>query len=181
MRIHSLSYMRKVRHRHGHRYIELAQVLFYVALLPSPFLSHHRRSRTQSNNFPFSTCSPVSPQERGTSMRRTLGVLNTPPPKLTNNSQPKYKGSFTDPPHRRRPSFGQVCYSLPAYFTVNSTRLLCISRCRHTFLMKMHLNLIHNPFQLPHNLWCCRILFVVPYYRLSANRSHNGSLSQPLR
>lgn len=78
----------------------------YAALLPPPFFSIHRRSRTISNTAPRV---PLSPHALRTPGRRALGVLNTPPPKPTNVNQLKFKGSFTDPAHtRRRPSFGQV-------------------------------------------------------------------------
>lgn len=80
-------------------------------LLPAPFLTSHRRSRTQSNI--SLRCAPASPQVHRTPIRRTLGILNTPPPKATNSSQLKIKGSFTDPAHtRRRPSFGQMSTEL---------------------------------------------------------------------
>ncbi|KIJ07340.1 hypothetical protein PAXINDRAFT_182498, partial [Paxillus involutus ATCC 200175] len=80
------------------------------ALLP-PFLSNHRRSRTQSSIHPI--CSSASSEAHRTPARRTLGILNTPPPKPTNCSQLKFKGSLTDPAHtRRRPSFGQMSNDL---------------------------------------------------------------------
>ncbi|KIJ63146.1 hypothetical protein HYDPIDRAFT_113724 [Hydnomerulius pinastri MD-312] len=81
------------------------------ALILPPFLPNHRRSRTQSSIHP--QCAPVSPQMHRTPARRTLGILNTPPPKPTNSNQLKFKGSFTDPAHtRRRPSFGQISTEL---------------------------------------------------------------------
>lgn len=110
MRIQPLSLMKKVRHRHQTHHIELALTTSCVVLLPPPFLTSHRRSRTQSNI--SLRCAPASPQVHRTPNRRTLGILNTPPPKATNSSQLKFKGSFTDPAHtRRRPSFGQVSES----------------------------------------------------------------------
>ncbi|KAH7882435.1 hypothetical protein F5I97DRAFT_1931615 [Phlebopus sp. FC_14] len=79
-------------------------------LFPPPFLSTHRRSRTQSSFYP--TCA-AAPHVQRTPARRTLGILNTPPPKPTTSSQLKVKGSFTDPAHtRRRPSFGQISTEL---------------------------------------------------------------------
>ncbi|KAF9226306.1 hypothetical protein BS17DRAFT_765324 [Gyrodon lividus] len=81
------------------------------ALLPPPFLPNHRRSRTQSSIHPI--CASASPEVHRTPARRTLGILNTPPPKPTNSSQLKFKGSLTDPAHtRRRPSFGQMSTEL---------------------------------------------------------------------
>ncbi|EIW77199.1 hypothetical protein CONPUDRAFT_157462 [Coniophora puteana RWD-64-598 SS2] len=76
-------------------------------LIPPPFLSSHRRTRTQSyaapQNFPLAAYSAHTPA------RRTLTALNTPPRNPTNASQLKLKGSLTDPAHtRRRPSFSQV-------------------------------------------------------------------------
>lgn len=79
-----------------------------TALSSPPFLPNHRRSRTQSSIQPM--CPSASAHAHRTPARRTLGILNTPPPKPTNTSQLKFKGSMTDPAHtRRRPSFGQVC------------------------------------------------------------------------
>ncbi|OAX38356.1 hypothetical protein K503DRAFT_850046 [Rhizopogon vinicolor AM-OR11-026] len=81
------------------------------ALLPPPFLSIHRRSQSISSTVP--PCVPLSSHDLRTPGRRALGVLNTPPPKPTNVSQLKFKGSFTDPAHtRRRPSFGQMSTEL---------------------------------------------------------------------
>ncbi|KAG1732961.1 hypothetical protein EDB19DRAFT_1732257 [Suillus lakei] len=81
------------------------------ALLPPPFLAIHRRSRTISSTAP--PRAPLSPYALRTPARRALGVLNTPPPKPTNVSQLKFKGSLTDPAHtRRRPSFGQMSTEL---------------------------------------------------------------------
>ncbi|KAG0700599.1 hypothetical protein DFH29DRAFT_983050 [Suillus ampliporus] len=81
------------------------------ALLPPPFLAIHRRSQTISTTAPPRT--PLSPYALRTPARRALGVLNTPPPKPTNISQLKFKGSLTDPAHtRRRPSFGQMSTEL---------------------------------------------------------------------
>lgn len=80
-------------------------------LLPPLFLAVHRRSRTISSTAPPRT--PHSPYALRTPARRALGVLNTPPPKPTNVSQLKFKGSLTDPAHtRRRPSFGQMSTDL---------------------------------------------------------------------
>ncbi|KAH7922714.1 hypothetical protein BV22DRAFT_1131223 [Leucogyrophana mollusca] len=82
------------------------------ALLPPPFLSNHRRTRTQSN-IAVTSRVPLSPHALHTPARRTLGVLNTPPQKPTNVNQLKLKGSYTDPAHtRRRPSFGQMSTEL---------------------------------------------------------------------
>ncbi|KAH7909874.1 hypothetical protein BJ138DRAFT_1102315 [Hygrophoropsis aurantiaca] len=82
------------------------------ALLPPPFLSNHRRTRTQSSI----VASPhlrLSSHALHTPARRTLAVLNTPPQKPTNANHLKLKGSYTDPAHtRRRPSFGQMSTEL---------------------------------------------------------------------
>lgn len=81
------------------------------ALFPPPLLAIHRRTRTISSAAPPRT--PLSPYALRTPARRALGVLNTPPPKPTNVSQLKFKGSLTDPAHtRRRPSFGQMSTEL---------------------------------------------------------------------
>ncbi|KAH0834794.1 hypothetical protein J3R83DRAFT_10395 [Lanmaoa asiatica] len=81
------------------------------SLLSPPFFPNHRRSRTQSSIQPM--CPSVSAHAYRTPARRTLGILNTPPPKPTNSSQLKLKGSMTDPAHtRRRPSFGQISTEL---------------------------------------------------------------------
>ncbi|KAF8434553.1 hypothetical protein L210DRAFT_3649054 [Boletus edulis BED1] len=80
-------------------------------LLSPPFLPNHRRSRTQSSIHPV--CPSASAHSHRTPARRALGILNTPPPKPTNSSQLKFKGSMTDPAHtRRRPSFDQVSTDL---------------------------------------------------------------------
>ncbi|KAI6007862.1 hypothetical protein EDC04DRAFT_2907546 [Pisolithus marmoratus] len=81
-----------------------------VVLLPAPLLTGHRRSRTQSNISP--ACDAT--QQVQTPARRTLGVLNTPPPKSTNSNALKVKGSYTAPAllRRRRPSFGQISAEL---------------------------------------------------------------------
>ncbi|KAG9311773.1 hypothetical protein JVU11DRAFT_8016 [Chiua virens] len=79
--------------------------------LSPPFLPNHRRSRTQSSIQP--KCLSASPLVHRTPARRALGILNTPPPKPTNSSQLKFKGSLTDPAHtRRRPSIGQISSEL---------------------------------------------------------------------
>lgn len=77
-----------------------------AVLLPTPLLAGHRRSRTQSNIPP--ACETT--HQLQTPARRTLGVLNTPPPKSTNSNELKVKGSYTAPAllRRRRPSFGQI-------------------------------------------------------------------------
>ncbi|KAG8216417.1 hypothetical protein J3R82DRAFT_6522 [Butyriboletus roseoflavus] len=76
-----------------------------------PFFPNHRRSRTQSTIQPM--CPSASAHVHRTPARRTLGILNTPPPKPTNSSQLKFKGSMTDPAHtRRRPPFGQISTEL---------------------------------------------------------------------
>lgn len=134
-------------------------MFLYTAFLSPPFLLTHRRSRTQSSIQP--TCPPVSATTHGTPARRTLGILNTPPPKPTNATQLKFKGCLTDPAHtRRRPPFGQVCVllliSYPIHFTV--TRAFCAnSRYPLSFstLMRMLLNRIHNlfPLQLRHSCY----------------------------
>ncbi|KAI6134786.1 hypothetical protein EV401DRAFT_1882536 [Pisolithus croceorrhizus] len=87
------------------RYIEPALTISCVVLLPAPLLAGHRRSRTQSNISP--ACETIHQVQ--TPARRTLGVLNTPPPKSTNSNELKVKGSYTAPAllRRRRPSFGQ--------------------------------------------------------------------------
>lgn len=81
-----------------------------AVLLPAPLLAGHRRSRTQSNISP--ACETTHQVQ--TPARRTLGVLNTPPPKSTNSNELKVKGSYTAPAllRRRRPSFGQISAEL---------------------------------------------------------------------
>ena len=77
-----------------------------VALLPPPFLSTQRRARAQSQALP--PRAPLSPQVLRTPARRTLGVLNTPPP-ARSTAQRFANRCFTDPPQpRKRPSFGHV-------------------------------------------------------------------------
>lgn len=81
-----------------------------AVLLPAPLLTGHRRSRTQSNI----SLACAATQQVQTPARRTLGVLNTPPPKPSNSNELKVNGSYTAPAllHRRRPSFGQISAEL---------------------------------------------------------------------
>jgi len=84
------------------------------ALLPPAFLPAQRRQRSHTLvHHPPPPLSPSSLQQPHTPGRRTLASLNTPPPRASNVSRLKLKGSFTDPAYpRRRPPFGQVRYPI---------------------------------------------------------------------
>lgn len=147
-----------------------------TALLSPPFLPNHRRSRTQSNIQPI--CPSASANSHRTPARRALGILNTPPPKPTNSSQLKFKGSMTDPAHtRRRPSFGQVC----VYFAINCinftvTHVLCTNfryPLSSSTSMRTHLNRIHHLFPPQLKRWSYKIPSTALGSRRSQNLSHS--------
>jgi hypothetical protein len=91
-------------------WLVILRTVFDAALLPPPFLTSQRRARAHSQAAPPRV--PLSPQILRTPGRRTLAVLNTPPPRLSTDRFAS-KGCLTDPPHpRRRPSFNHVRFSL---------------------------------------------------------------------
>jgi hypothetical protein len=82
-------------------------------VLPQPFLSSHRRSRSSTQNAHAKAVpAPAPAHVPGTPDRRKLAPianLNTPPPKSSVVDRIKQKGMMTEPAQpRRRAPFGPV-------------------------------------------------------------------------